>query len=316
MSATTAPSAAGAPPGDPAADPGPVVHKPSVRRRLVPYWLLLPGILWLLVFFALPLVYQASTSVQTGSLEEGFRVTWHFATYWDALGEYWPHFVRSVLYAGTATLLCLLLGYPLAYLIAFRAGRWRNLLLVLVIAPFFTSFLIRTLAWKTILADGGPVVDVLDTVGFLAVTDWLGMTDGSRVLATPLAVVTGLTYNFLPFMILPLYTSLERIDTRLHEAAGDLYATPATTFRKVTFPLSLPGVVSGTLLTFIPASGDYINAELLGSTDTKMVGNVIQSQFLRVLDYPTAAALSFLLMAVVLIMVSVYIRRAGTEDLL
>ncbi|MGW7357380.1 ABC transporter permease [Streptomyces sp. NPDC054802] len=293
----------------------PPVHRTPVRRRLVPYWLLLPGILWLVVFFVLPLVYQASTSVQTGSLEEGYEVTWHFATYWDALSEYYPQFLRSLLYAGTATVLCLMLGYPLAYLIAFRAGRWRNVLLVLVIAPFFTSFLIRTLAWKTILADGGPVVDVLNTVGFLDVTGWLGMTAGDRVLATPLAVVTGLTYNFLPFMILPLYTSLERIDPRLHEAAGDLYATPSTTFRKVTLPLSMPGVVSGTLLTFIPASGDYVNAQLLGSTDTRMIGNVIQSQFLRVLDYPTAAALSFILMAAVLLTVTVYIRRAGTEDL-
>ncbi|MEV4683746.1 ABC transporter permease [Streptomyces kurssanovii] len=294
---------------------GPPTHKTPVRRKLVPYWLLLPGILWLVVFFVLPLVYQASTSVQTGSLEEGFEVTWHFATYWDALSEYYPQFLRSLLYAGTATALCLLLGYPLAYLIAFKAGRWRNLLLVLVIAPFFTSFLIRTLAWKTILADGGPVVEVLGAVGFLDVTSWLGLTEGSRVLATPLAVVTGLTYNFLPFMILPLYTSLERIDPRLHEAAGDLYARPATTFRKVTLPLSMPGVVSGTLLTFIPASGDYVNAQLLGSTDTRMIGNVIQSQFLRVLDYPTAAALSFILMAIVLVTVTVYIRRAGTEDL-
>ncbi|KOY58170.1 MULTISPECIES: ABC transporter permease [unclassified Streptomyces] len=293
----------------------PPVHRPSVRKRLVPYWLLLPGILWLLVFFVLPMIYQASTSVQTGSLEEGFQVTWHFQTYWDALTEYYPQFLRSLLYAGTATVLCLLLGYPLAYLIAFKAGRWRNLLLVLVIAPFFTSFLIRTLAWKTILADGGPVVDVLNTLHVLDVTSWLGMTEGERVLATPLAVVCGLTYNFLPFMILPLYTSLERIDTRLHEAAGDLYARPATTFRKVTFPLSMPGVVSGTLLTFIPASGDYVNAELLGSTDTRMIGNVIQSQYLRILDYPTAAALSFILMAIVLIMVTIYIRRAGTEDL-
>ncbi|MET7712665.1 ABC transporter permease [Streptomyces sp. NPDC005407] len=305
-----------APPASPAPQPvEPVVRKQSVRRKLVPYWLLLPGILWLIVFFALPLVYQASTSVQTGSLEEGFKVTWHFQTYWDALTQYYPQFLRSLLYAGTATILCLLLGYPLAYLIAFKAGRWRNLLLVLVIAPFFTSFLIRTLAWKTILADGGPVVDVLGSIGFLDVTSWLGMTEGNRLLATPLAVVCGLTYNFLPFMVLPLYTSLERIDPRLHEAAGDLYAKPSTVFRKVTFPLSMPGVVSGTLLTFIPASGDYVNAELLGSTDTKMVGNVIQSQFLRVLDYPTAAALSFILMAVVLIMVTVYIRRAGTEDL-
>ncbi|MFE5535836.1 ABC transporter permease [Streptomyces sp. NPDC056492] len=308
MTATAAPPQA-------RASAEPPVHKPSLRKRLVPYWLLLPGILWLLVFFVLPMVYQASTSVQTGSLEEGFKVTWHFQTYWDALTEYYPQFLRSLLYAGTATVLCLLLGYPLAYLIAFKAGRWRNLLLVLVIAPFFTSFLIRTLAWKTILADGGPVVGVLNTLHVLDVTSWLGMTQGDRVLATPLAVVCGLTYNFLPFMILPLYTSLERIDTRLHEAAGDLYARPSTTFRKVTFPLSMPGVVSGTLLTFIPASGDYVNAELLGSTDTRMIGNVIQSQYLRILDYPTAAALSFILMAIVLIMVTIYIRRAGTEDL-
>ncbi|OAR22419.1 ABC transporter permease [Streptomyces sp. ERV7] len=291
------------------------VRKASVRKRLVPYWLLVPGLLWLIVFFALPMVYQASTSVQTGSLEKGYEVTWHFQTYWDAFKEYYPQFVRSLLYAGTATVLCLLLGYPLAYLIAFKAGRWRNVILVLVIAPFFTSFLIRTLAWKTILADGGPVVHTLNSLHVLDVTSWLGFTEGDRVLATPMAVVCGLTYNFLPFMILPLYTSLERIDSRLHEAAGDLYATPATTFRKVTFPLSMPGVVSGTLLTFIPASGDYVNAELLGSTDQKMVGNVIQSQFLRVLDYPTAAALSFILMAIVLVMVTVYIRRAGTEDL-
>ncbi len=202
------------------------LRKPSTRKRLVPYWLLLPGILWLLVFFALPLVYQASTSVQTGSLEQGFEVTWHFQTYVDALREYYPQFIRSLLYAGTATILCLLLGYPLAYLIAFKAGRWRNLVLVLVIAPFFTSFLIRTLAWKTILADGGAVVDVLNTLHVLDVTSWLGWTESNRVLATPMAVVCGLTYNFLPFMILPLYTSLERIDGRLHEAAGDLYATP------------------------------------------------------------------------------------------
>ncbi|MFI5619237.1 ABC transporter permease [Streptomyces sp. NPDC051567] len=310
MSTTAPPAQAPAP-----APAGPPVHRASARKRLVPYWLLLPGILWLLVFFVLPMAYQASTSVQTGSLEEGFTVTWHFATYWDALTGYLPQFLRSLLYAGTATALCLLLGYPLAYLIAFRAGRWRHVLLVLVIAPFFTSFLIRTLAWKTILADGGPVVGALNTLHVLDVTSWLGMTEGDRVLATPLAVVCGLTYNFLPFMILPLYTSLERVDTRLHEAAGDLYARPATVFRKVTFPLSLPGVVSGTLLTFIPASGDYVNAELLGSTDTRMIGNVIQSQYLRVLDYPTAAALSFILMAVVLVMVTFYIRRAGTEDL-
>ncbi|GGV79245.1 MULTISPECIES: ABC transporter permease [Streptomyces] len=299
----------------PLAPTAPDDEPPRRRGRLTPYWLLLPGILWLLVFFALPVLYQASTSVQTGSLEQGYTVTWHVATYWDALAQYWPQFLRSVLYAACATVLCLLLGYPLAYLIALRAGRWRTLLMVLVVAPFFTSFLIRTLAWKTILADGGPLVGALGTLHVLDVTDWLGWTSGHRLLATPLAVVCGLTYNFLPFMILPLYTSLERIDPGLLEAAGDLYARPVTTFRRVTFPLSLPGVVSGTLLTFIPAAGDYVNADLLGSTDTRMIGNVIQTQFLRILDYPTAAALSFLLMAAILLVVTVYIRRSGTEDL-
>ncbi|SHM67617.1 ABC transporter permease [Actinacidiphila paucisporea] len=311
MTAATAP-----PPTSPAPATVPAAPRRAAgRRRLTPYLLLLAGVAWLLVFFVAPMVYQASTSVQTGSLDEGFKVTWHVATYWDALREYWPHFLRSLLYSGIATAACLAIGYPLAYTIAFRAGRWRNVVLVLVIAPFFTSFLIRTLAWETILADQGPVVSFLNTVHVLDVTSWLHITQGDRVLATPLAVVCGLTYNFLPFMILPLYTSLERIDGRLHEASGDLYATPFTTFRKVTFPLSLPGVVAGTLLTFIPASGDYINAELLGSTNQKMIGNVIQSQFLRVLDYPTAAALSFILMAAILAIVTVYIRRAGTEEL-
>lgn len=285
------------------------------RRGLTPYWLLLPAGLWLAVFFVAPLFYQASTSVQSGSLEEGFRVTWSFSTYTDALATYGAHFTRSFGYAATATVLCLVIGYPLAYMIAFRSGRWRNLVLVMVIAPFFTSFLIRTLAWKTILSDGGPVVSALGSLHVLDMTHWLGLTGDERLLATPLAVVCGLTYNFLPFMILPLYSSLERIDTSLHEAARDLYATPATTFRKVTFPLSLPGVVAGTLLTFIPASGDYINAQLLGSPNEQMVGNAIQKQFLNVLDYPTAAAMSFILMALILIVVSVYMRKAGTEEL-
>ncbi|WP_435173590.1 ABC transporter permease [Actinacidiphila sp. bgisy145] len=312
MTAATEPLAAPAPKAPP---PPQALRRAAARRRRVPYLLLLAGVAWLLVFFVAPMVYQASTSVQTGTLEDGFKVTWHFATYWDALSEYWPHFVRSLAYAAIATALCLLIGYPLAYTIAFRAGRWRNVLLILVIAPFFTSFLIRTLAWETILSDQGPVVSFLNSVHLLDVTSWLGVTQGDRVLATPLAVVCGLTYNFLPFMILPLYSSLERVDGRLHEAAGDLYATPFTVFRKVTFPLSMPGVVAGTLLTFIPASGDYINAELLGSTNQQMIGNVIESQFLRVLDYPTAAALSFLLMAVILAVVTLYIRRAGTEEL-
>lgn len=278
-------------------------------------WLLLPALLWLALFFVAPVVYQASTSLQTGSLEEGYEVTWHVATYADALEQYGEHFLRSFLYAAAATLLCVVIGYPVAYLIAVRAGRWRPLLLVLVIAPFFTSFLIRTMAWRTILSDNGPVVALLDRLRVLDVTAWLGLTTDDRVLATPLAVICGLTYNFLPFMILPLYASLERLDPSLREAARDLYATGSVTFRTVTLPLSMPGLAAGTLLTFIPASGDYINAQLLGSPSEQMVGNAIQRQFLHVLDYPTAAAMSFLLMAVILLAVSVYIRRAGTEEL-
>ncbi|WP_165988741.1 ABC transporter permease [Streptomyces sp. YIM 98790] len=312
------PAAPAGPPGPepaPGAAPAAGAAARHTRRRAVPLLLLAPALLWLAVFFVAPLFYQASTSVQTGSLEEGYRVTWHFATYTDALGDYGSHFLRSFGYAATATVLCLAVAYPIAYLIAFRAGRWRGLLLVLVIAPFFTSFLIRTLAWKTILSDSGPVVSALRSTGVLEITGTLGLTADDRVLATPLAVICGLTYNFLPFMILPLYASLERIDPGLHEAARDLYARPATTFRKVTFPLSLPGVVAGTLLTFIPASGDYINAQLLGSPNEQMVGNAIQKQFLNVLDYPTAAAMSFILMALILIVVSVYMRRTGTEEL-
>jgi len=282
----------------------------------VPYALLLPGILWLLLFFVLPMVTLASQSLQEGNVDDGYVFTANFGIYVDALKQYWPQFVRSFVYAGTATALALLLGYPLAYFIAQKAGRHKNLVLVLVIAPFFTSFLIRTLAWRTILSDDWFVATWAQN---LHITDFLqavGLTDNDSLLNSQFAVIMGLTYNFLPFMILPLYTSLERLDPRLIEAAGDLYASPWQTFRKVTWPLSLPGVVAGTLLTFIPAAGDFINARLLGNTQTTMIGSVIDSQFLRVLDYPLAAALSFILLVLIVAMVSVYVRRAGTEELL
>ncbi|WP_428983102.1 ABC transporter permease [Phytohabitans maris] len=280
------------------------------HSRLLPYLLLLPGGLWLTVFFAVPAVQLAATSLYdpSGSLQEGYAMTWEFGNYADALSAYWPHFVRSLVYAGIATLLCLLLGYPLAYAIAQKATRFKNLMLVCVIAPFFTSFLVRTLAWKTILSDNGFVVGLLRDVGILG-------SDG-RLLATSVAVVLGLTYNFLPFMVLPLYASLDRLDGRLLEAANDLYASPVRAFAKVTLPLSMPGVVAGTLLTFIPAAGDYINAELLGTPNQYMIGNVIDSAFLVRLDYPQAAALSFILMAIILAMVFVYVRRAGTDEVL
>jgi spermidine/putrescine transport system permease protein len=290
--------------GGPAAEPG-----GPRRRRALPYLLLLPGMAWLVVFFAVPLVSLFMTSLQTrvpGELET-FQQSYRFANYVDAVGEYWPQLFRSFLYAGSATLLALVISYPLAYCIAFKAGRWRNVLLVLVIAPFFTSFILRTIAWRQILGEEGPVLGVLRAVGVFGADD--------RLLNTSFAVVAGITYNFLPFMTLPLYASLERIDPRLLEAAGDLYANGWTTLRKVTLPLSMPGVVAGTLLTFIPATGDYVNAALLGNTRTSMIGNVIESRFLRVVDYPTAAALSLVLMAAILVIVTVYIRRAGTEEL-
>jgi spermidine/putrescine transport system permease protein len=283
---------------------------PARKRGITPYLLLLPGLLWLGVFFVAPIVSLASTSTQTrvpGSELGVFAQTFRFANYSDAISTYFGEFSRSFLFAGIATVLALAISYPLAYAIAFRAGKWRNLLLVMVIAPFFTSFILRTIAWKQILADEGPVSGVLRAVQILG--------PGDRITATSIAVVAGLTYNFLPFMTLPLYASLERIDPRLIEAGGDLYASSFTTFRKVTLPLSMPGVVAGTLLTFIPASGDYVNAELLGGAGSKMIGNVIDSRFLRVVDYPTAAALSFLLMAIILVVVTLYIRRSGTEEL-
>ena len=283
---------------------------PPRGRRLTPYLLLLPGLGWLAVFFAVPIVTLVSTSTQTrpaGSEIGTYVQTFRLANYVDALTEYATQFSRSFVYALLATVLALVISYPLAYAIAFKAGRWRNLLLVLVVAPFFTSFLLRTIAWKQILADGGWVADALRFVHVIQ--------PGDHIINTPAAVVIGITYNFLPFMVLPIYASLERVDPRFMEAAGDLYADALTTFRKVTLPLSMPGVVAGTLLTFIPAAGDYVNSALLGNRDTTMVGNVIDSRFLRVVDYPTAAVLSVVLMVSILVLVAAYIRRAGTEEL-
>ncbi len=289
----------------------------ATRRRgyFVPVLLLTPAMLWLTVFFVVPTISLASQSLQTGDIDNGYTFTWNFQTYADALSRYWPHFVRSFGYAALATVGTLLLGYPLAWFIAHRAGRFKNTLLVLVVAPFFTNFLIRTLAWQIILTDSGPVNGFFRATGLINVLEAVGLTSNDSLLFSPFAVVSGLVYNFLPFMVLPLYASLERLDSRLLDAAGDLYANGWHTFWRVIWPLSLPGVVSGTLLTFIPAAGDYINSKLLGNTQTVMIGQVIDAQFLRVLDYPTAAALSFILMAAIIVLVGIYVRIAGTEEL-
>jgi len=279
-----------------------------LRKAALPYLLLLPGLGWLLLFFAIPLVYMGLESLKTGTIDTGFQLTWEFSNYTNALKNYDEQFIRSFEYAGLATLIALLIGYPLAYVIAFRGGRWKNALLLLVIVPFFVTYLIRTLSWETILSDSGIVVSTLKTLGIVS--------EDGRLLDTTVSVVAGITYNFLPFMILPLYASLERIDHRLLEAGYDLYGRRRDVFWRVTLPLSMPGVVAGVLLTFIPAAGDFINAQLLGTPKQFMIGNVIQSRYLVVADYPTAAALSFLLMAFSLIIVIVWARIAGTEALL
>ncbi|HEU4942531.1 MAG TPA: ABC transporter permease [Gaiellaceae bacterium] len=277
------------------------------HRGLVPYLLLAPGLAWLAVFFIVPLAFLAYQSLQSGSFDFGYDFSWQASNYWDAISQYKDHLIRSFVYAGLATVIALVVSYPLAYWIAFRGGRWKNLFLLMIIAPFFVTYLIRTLAWQTILADEGMVVGILRDLHILD-------SDG-RLLATSTAVVAGITYNFLPFMALPLYVALESIDPRLIEAAQDLYASRAKAFLRVTLPLSLPGVFAGTLLTFIPAAGDFINAQLLGTPKQHMIGNVIQSKFLELIDYPAAAALSFVLMGIILVGVIVYSRALGSERL-
>jgi spermidine/putrescine transport system permease protein len=324
------------------------------RRAVAPYVLLAPGLIWLVLFYIYPAIQMFLVSLWTGNIESGYEMTFNFGIYPEALSEYWPWIARSIEYGGLATILAFALGLPLAYTIAFRGGAYKNILLFLVIAPFFTSFLLRTISWKIILADDGLLLGPLKDIGLI--------DPDFRLLATPAAVVAGITYNFLPFMTLPLYVALEKIDKRLIEAAEDLYAGPwrpggtiagaaigalagllvglimlypvplfviggavfgglvgtfliSQAFIRVTLPLALPGIFAGSLLTFIPAVGDFINAELLGNPQAQMIGNVIQARYLKIVDYPTASALSFILMAAILIGVLVYTRLLGTEQL-
>ncbi len=284
---------------------------PALRRRMrgvVPWLLLAPGLLWLFFFYVLPSIQMFTYSVSTGSIEEGYTLTLTADAYVEALTKFGKQFLNSIIYGGLATILTFLIGFPVAYTIAFKGGRRKNLILFLVIAPFFTSFLIRTISWKILLGDEGPILGPLKhTLGILP--------GGFSVLGTPIAQLAGITYNFLPFMILPLYIALEKLDPALMDAASDLYAGRWQVFRRVTFPLALPGVFAGSLLTFIPAMGDYINAELLGNPQTRMIGNVIQNRLLVQNDYPVGSALSFILMAAILVAVAIYARALGTEQL-
>ncbi len=292
---------------DAGSEPPPRKQRGRLSRTLSPYLLTLPGGLWLAIFFIVPLVYTLSASLMTGTPSAGYRFTWHFQNYSDVFSLYKEQFLHSIVYAGAATILTLLVGYPVAYWIAFYGGRRKNFFLLLLLLPFFVSFVIRTLAWQFILSDDGIIFGTLK--------DWGLLPENFRVLATGFAVVSGIAYNFLPFMTLPLYVALERIDRRVIEAAGDLYANKYQTFMKVILPLSIPGVFAGVLLTFVPAAGDYVNAQILGGTANTMLGNVIQTLYLTNFQYNQAAALSFILMAALLIGIFAYARVLGTRSI-
>jgi len=279
----------------------------NAKSRVLPYLLALPGIAWLLVFFVLPLLAQVVTSLSQGSLVTHWRFTWHWQNYANAFGTYGHLFARSFGYAALATLFTVLIGYPLAYFIVFRGGKWKLLLLFPVVVPFLITYLVRTVSWLALLSDGGLVVTFLKWLHIMPADGFL--------IGTPAAVVFALAYNFLPFSVLPIYASLDKIDPTLLRAAADLYASPFVVFRKVVFPLSLPGVFAGSLLTFIPAAGDYVNAQMLGAPEQQMIGNAIQAQYMVTLNYPLAAAASILLMLSLLICVALYSRLFGTKDL-
>lgn len=292
----------------------------SARRgRTAPWVLSSPGLVWLAVFFIFPLfeLLRIALSSKPNAFLPEYELTWEFSNFATAFREYGDILIRSFTFAGIATILCILIAYPIAYYIAFHGGKWRNVLLGLVMVPFFTSFLLRTIAWQSLLADQGPIIGIIEALRLDGLAQAVGLLDDAgRILNRPIAVIGGLTYNFLPFMLLPIYVSLEKVDGRLVDAANDLYAPFSTAFRKVIFPLSLPGVFAGTLLTFIPASGDFINAELLGgAVGTKMIGSVVQEEFLDKSNYPVAAAISFVLMGIITAGVLVYTKFFGTEDL-
>ncbi|XVQ88140.1 ABC transporter permease [Microbispora siamensis] len=279
-----------------------------LRAALTPYALIFPGGLWLAIFFVVPMIVMLSLSLQSGSVEDGYAFTFNWHSYADGLANYHDQIVRSLLYGLAATVLQITLGFPVAYWIAFKGGNRKSVYLFLMLLPFLVSFVLRTISWQFLLSDNGILLGPLKDIGLLP--------DGFRVLATPFAVIAGLAYNFLPFMVLPMYVALERIDPRVLEAAQDLYASRFQTFLRVVLPLSLPGVFAGVLMTFVPATSDYVNASVLGGTNTTMIGNVIQNQYLVTQDYPTASALSFTLMALLLVGIFAYARALGTEDVL
>ncbi len=277
------------------------------KRGFVPYLLSLPTALWLGVFFVIPLAAILAMSLMTGNSIDGYTLTWNFGIFGDSLSTYSTQFVRSFLYGGVSTAVALVTMYPVAYWIAFHGGRFKSTLLFLLLLPFFVSFVIRILAWQFILADNGIILGALKDIGLLP--------QDTHVLSTPFAVVAGLTYDALPFMLLPLYVALQRIDRSQVEAAADLYASASDRFRSIILPLSAPGIYAGIVLVAITNVGDYVSAAILGGPSTTMIGNIIQTQYVNNANYPIASALALILMVTLLLAMGIYAKVFGTRTL-
>jgi len=281
----------------------------SLPSRWVGLLLVAPFLLYVLTFFVLPL--GSVVLLSTERVDEEYQVVpaWTLDNYRQVLDpENLPILLRSARYAALTTVLCLLAGYPLAWFIARHGGRHKALLLLLVMLPFWTSYLVRIFSWMTLLQTEGLLNGLLLTLGLIR--------EPLPLLNTPFSVVLGLTYGFLPFATLPLFVALDRLDGTLLEAAADLGARPVTTFWRVVFPLSLPGVVAGCLLTFVPAMGDFVTPEILGGVETQMIGNLIQQQYLASYNWPFGSALSLVLMALMLASIMAFLRLVGSEETL
>jgi spermidine/putrescine transport system permease protein len=284
----------------------------TLSRHSVPYWLSLAGGAWLIVLFLIPLVQELIVSLETGNPDKGYTLTWNWGIYKQLFVNsnvpYMTFLLRSLWFGAASTILTILIGYPMAYFIAFRVSpRWKSPLLLLVLLSFLVSFVIRTDMWAFVLADQGPLLTWLRDAHLVS--------NQFHIVGTSWAVIGGDTYNDLAFMVLPIYVALERIDSSILEAAGDLYANKRQVFLKVVLPLSRAGIFAGVLLVFIDTVGDPVNAALLGGTGTYTFGQAIQDAYLTNQQFNVAAALSTVLMVVLGLVLFGYARLAGTENI-
>jgi spermidine/putrescine transport system permease protein len=243
--------------------------------------------------------------LMTGNPEKGFTLTWHWSIFWSSLKEYHTQFLRSFYYGALSTLIALVIAYPMAYFIAFHGGRNKATYLLIILLPFFVSYVIRAFSWQFILSNDGIFLTFLRNIGLVS--------KNFTILHTSFAVIAALTYDAIPYMVLPLFVALEKLDRRVLTAANDLYANPVVTFTRVVLPLTSAGIFAGFLLVFVTNVGDYVAAGILGGPGTTMIGNVIQNSYLQDQTYPLASALSSILMIVLLLIIWLYARVFGTE---